>query len=555
MAGLKALAYARVSTPEQADSDLSIPAQLKAIRVYAHNNGIEIIDEYVDEGISAFNDEGKRFAFNAMIQHAINDPDIRLILVHDSSRFCRNKYKSAAVKGELLKHGVTVIPVSSPYDPRTIDGVWRESIDETMAMTSSMVTAFHTTKGMTENASKRDPDTGYCYKNGGRPPYGYMLKRVYTGKDRRGKDKYKLLWEINPETAPILRKIVVDWRIGEGLSYTKIRDRLNSMNIPGPEGKPWGTSTLVEMLRDNRLMQYTGIYYWNKEDRKTPGKRYKDKKEWIEVSNAHPAILTMEEVESALALTKSRQPRTPAARSYDSPWIFTGLNLEGKPFFTCKKCGGNIIGVRDSTRHIGRYCCGTHHYKGNPGCTNKIRINRIVFEKELLAQIEKVFGTPESIDCLVSELNSKVFNELSTYTKAIAAMEKELENINREIEITFRAFSEGLDPDLCNERLAKLKTQRMEVSHKIDQMKKDQPKPLSIDLRKAHDLFNNFKNIYQSGTNEQKRILFKTYIRHMELDPDNKRVNVTFYPYYLQEKIKRGNNFPHYISGGVGGGT
>lgn len=111
---------------------------------------------------------------------------------------------------ELFNYGVTVITVNSPYDPRTIDGAWRESIDETMVMTSSMVTAFHTIKGMSENAAKRDPETGYCYKNGGAPPYGYKLKRVLVGKDRRGKDKYKLLWEINSETAPILRQIVVD---------------------------------------------------------------------------------------------------------------------------------------------------------------------------------------------------------------------------------------------------------------------------------------------------------------------------------------------------------
>lgn len=66
-AAIKALAYARVSTPDQADSDLSIPAQLKAIRAYTEKNNIVIIEEYIDEGISAFNDEGKRLSFNAMI--------------------------------------------------------------------------------------------------------------------------------------------------------------------------------------------------------------------------------------------------------------------------------------------------------------------------------------------------------------------------------------------------------------------------------------------------------------------------------------------------------
>ncbi len=155
-----------------------------------------------------------------------------------------------------------------------------------MAMTSSMTTAFHTTKGMKENASKRDPKTGYCYKNGGRTPYGYKPKKVHFGKNSRGKNIYKTLWEINTETAPILRKIVVEWILGEGLSYKKIRDRLNSMSIPGPEGKLWRTSTISEMLKENRLMQYTGIYYWNKEDHNTQGKRYKDREEWVEVHSS-----------------------------------------------------------------------------------------------------------------------------------------------------------------------------------------------------------------------------------------------------------------------------
>lgn len=104
-------------------------------------------------------------------------------------------------------------------------------IHETMAMTSSMATAVHTTNGMAENASKLDPETGYCYKNGWRPPYGYMLRRVLVGKDRRGKDKYKLLWEVNPQTSQILRRIVVSWRVDEGLSYDRIRDQ--SISWPG----------------------------------------------------------------------------------------------------------------------------------------------------------------------------------------------------------------------------------------------------------------------------------------------------------------------------------
>jgi hypothetical protein len=41
-----ALAYARVSTKEQAEKGLSIPAQLKAIREYASSHSFRILEEY-----------------------------------------------------------------------------------------------------------------------------------------------------------------------------------------------------------------------------------------------------------------------------------------------------------------------------------------------------------------------------------------------------------------------------------------------------------------------------------------------------------------------------
>lgn len=554
-AQLKALAYARVSTPEQAESDLSIPAQLKAIRSYAKSNNIIILDEYVDEGISAYHDERKRISFNAMIQHAMDDSSISRILVHDATRFFRNKYRSSAIKGDLIKHGVTVIPVSSPYDPTTIDGAWRESIDETMAMTSSMANAFHTTKAMTENASKRDPESGYCYKNGGIPPYGYMQHRVYLGKDRRGKDNIKLLWDINPETAPILRKIVVDWRVGEGLSYKHIREHLNDMQIPSPKGEVWGQSTIVEMLRENRLYQYTGIYYWNKEDHKNPGKRYKDKSEWIEVPNAHPAILTIDEVEAALAVAKVRQPRTPAARSYDSPWLLTGLNLEGKPFFTCAECGHNMIGVNHSSRHLGKYVCGRHHYKGNAGCSNNMKINNVVIEQKLLKRIEEIFGTTNAIDELVKSLNSRLGEELDSFNMILGSIERELAEVNQQIELTFKAYSQGLDPELCNERLSNLKAKRNKLAICLVDTKKDKPQNLKLDPEKARKYFEDLREVYKTGSNEQKRMLFKTYIKKMVFDPANNKVNITFYSNYLAENIKRGNDLPRNISVGAAGGT
>ena len=57
--------YARVSSEKQAEKDLSIPAQLKALRKYAIGHGWEIVVEYVDEAESARS--ASRPAFQEMI--------------------------------------------------------------------------------------------------------------------------------------------------------------------------------------------------------------------------------------------------------------------------------------------------------------------------------------------------------------------------------------------------------------------------------------------------------------------------------------------------------
>lgn len=96
-----------------------------------------------------------------------------------------------------------MVSVTSPYDPRTVDGVWRESIDETMAMTTSMNIAFHTVKAMKENATRRDSATGHCDKNGGVPPYGYRAKRIPVGKDSKGKERTKCCGRLIPTLPPL----------------------------------------------------------------------------------------------------------------------------------------------------------------------------------------------------------------------------------------------------------------------------------------------------------------------------------------------------------------
>ncbi len=50
---MRVVLYARVSSERQAEKDLSIPAQLKAMREQAAKRGWRVIEEFVDEAESA----------------------------------------------------------------------------------------------------------------------------------------------------------------------------------------------------------------------------------------------------------------------------------------------------------------------------------------------------------------------------------------------------------------------------------------------------------------------------------------------------------------------
>jgi DNA invertase Pin-like site-specific DNA recombinase len=50
---MKVALYARISDEKQAEKDLSIPAQLKALRKYSIERGWEVAAEYFDEAFGA----------------------------------------------------------------------------------------------------------------------------------------------------------------------------------------------------------------------------------------------------------------------------------------------------------------------------------------------------------------------------------------------------------------------------------------------------------------------------------------------------------------------
>ena len=124
-----AVLYARVSSDRQ-DVDLSISAQLRALRDYAAKNGYIVAREYVDEAESGR--IADRPEFRKMIDEA-SKPNAPFgeILVWKFSRFTRKREHAVAFKSMLRRKGVRVVSITEHADD-TPTGKLMEAIIESV---------------------------------------------------------------------------------------------------------------------------------------------------------------------------------------------------------------------------------------------------------------------------------------------------------------------------------------------------------------------------------------------------------------------------------------
>jgi len=180
---MKVAIYARVSSDSQ-DVDLSISAQLRALRDYAAKHGYEVVREFVDEAESGRT--ASRPAFKEMIALArTHQPPFEAVLVWKLNRFARSRVDSVTYKTLLKSKGIKVISINEPLDDspsgKLLEGVI-ESIDELYSASLGQ----DIKRGMRENAQRG-------FSSGSRPPYGFHKVGVKDG----SKTRYKL--EPDPE--------------------------------------------------------------------------------------------------------------------------------------------------------------------------------------------------------------------------------------------------------------------------------------------------------------------------------------------------------------------
>jgi site-specific DNA recombinase len=243
---MRCIIYLRVSTKEQADKGLSIPAQRQACVRHLRDQGWELLDEYSDRGESARTaDRPQLQALLARIQH---DSDIDAVVVHKLDRLARNMEDHVAIRALLRRRGVVLVSITENVE-ETASGRLVEGIHALMAEFYSANLAAEARKGMAEKA-----------KQGGWPhqaPIGYLNKRASIGGRRVA------FIVPDPERSDLVRSAFQLYATG-GYSVAQLADELTERGLRGrgrrdrPE-KPLAVSSVADLLANP---VYAGMVEW-----------------------------------------------------------------------------------------------------------------------------------------------------------------------------------------------------------------------------------------------------------------------------------------------------
>ncbi len=403
---MKVAFYARVSSEKQ-DVDLSLGAQLKALRAFSATRNYEVFKEYVDEAETGRTTS--RPAFKEMIAAARRpSKPFQAILVWKYSRFARSREDSIVFKTLLRKNGVQVISINEPSEPTPV-GRLMEGIIESLDEFYSDNLGEEVTRGMKESVSR-----GFYISID--PPYGYSKMKVLDGNKTRTK------LELNPAQASTAAHIFNSVVAGRGVM--DIVRELNARGIPSAKGRGWTKNTLYSILT-NEI--YTGTVVW--------GRNSKRNLEPVKAPGACPPIVDKETFMAVQRTMAERAPKVIYPRVVSSRFLLSGLAR-------CGYCGRALTGQDAKSGKFSYYVCGSLTKKGAGSCKFKY-LNAPRFERAVVDEIKNSILTQDNLTELAKVATEEWNEALSGFRQEIDVIEENLKDTECRLGNIFNAIETG----------------------------------------------------------------------------------------------------------------
>lgn len=457
--------YFRLSQEDERQGEsLSIENQRRVLRKYAEDNGFEIHDEYIDDGVS-----GTTFD-RPEAQRLLDDAKtgvINTIIVKDLSRFGRNYIEV----GQYLDYVFPAFGIRFIAIQDNVDTSNRESNAMEMMPIVNLFNEWHAASTSKKIRAVKRANAAEGIYTAKKAIYGYIM----------GTDK-KRAPTIDEETAPVVRRIFEMY--ASGMSPRKIAETFTEEGIPSPavyayekygqKGKPnalniWHSSRIREMLNSiiyighMPQLRWTSLSYKNK-------KRYrKDESEWAIIYSTHEPIISQELWDKVHGRMKSVSNGKTTKQGYTHP-------LSG--FLFCADCGQKMRLTTHRTKRGSlsyHFNCGYYARYGKHMCSSHY-ISAKVLEEIILGDIREMAQRIVLDEKAIREEYIRHNAELAD--KAVKSVKKELQSKRKRIEefsrlmqIAYEDRMKGMIPeDICVGFLKKYSDEQKTLTAEIAEL-------------------------------------------------------------------------------------
>ena len=507
--------YARVSSERQAEKELSIPAQVKALKRYALNRDWDVVAEYVDEAESARS--ANRPAFKEMITAAKDKTKpFDAILVWKLSRFARNREDSVIYKSLLRRRQISVVSMNEQVDESPA-GSLLEGIIEVIDEFYSANLSQDTIRGMKENAARG-------FRNGGSVPFGYTREVVHVA----GVPKSTLT--LDEKEAPIVARAFELASLGKGA-----KEVARVLNAEGFKTRTWKSFSATGINHILRNEAYIGTLVWNRYSKTSGTRRRGHDSEVVRVPDCHPPIVDRSVFEQVRSMAAARRPSNSHPREVASQYLLSGLAR-------CGSCGSTAIGTTGKSGKYLYYTCNKRYKKGRDAC-NASSMNARKLEMFVIDRIKESILTEWNLRQLV-ELSNE---QLSIDRRRIERRLDSLALVDREVETKlgrlYTALESGkVDIDDLAPRLKQLRTEQREIKQKQDETLDEFNKASdrSFSLEATQEYVRELRCLLKSTSFLESKTFLGSFVRRVEFN--GTEVGIEYTVPIRPDKVFTGSN-------------
>ena len=457
--------YFRLSQEDERQGEsLSIENQRRVLRKYAEDNGFEIHDEYIDDGVS-----GTTFD-RPEVQRLLDDAKtgvINTIIVKDLSRFGRNYIEV----GQYLDYVFPAFGIRFIAIQDNVDTSNRESNAMEMMPIVNLFNEWHAASTSKINRAVKRANAAEGIYTAKKAIYGYIM----------GTDK-KRAPVIDEEIAPIVRRIFDMY--AAGMSPRKIAETFTEEGIPSPgayayekygqKSKPnalniWHSSVVRDMLHNIIYIGHMPQLRWTSLSYKNKKRFRKDESEWTIIYNTHEPIISQELWDKVHARMKSVSNGKTTKQGYTHP-------LSG--FLFCADCGQKLKLAAHRTKKGSvsyNFNCGYYARYGKHMCSSHY-ISAKVLEEIILGDIremaQRIVLDEKAIREEFIRHNAELADKAVKSTKKeLQGKKKRIEELSRLMQIAYEDRMKGKMPeDICVEFIRKYSDEKKTLAEEITEL-------------------------------------------------------------------------------------